>query len=391
MVEELRVSDFATDGHRAIFASIVALTERSQPVDPITVGVDLGEKVSHVGGKEYLHTLVTACPAFSAARDYARAVRSSAIDRATESLYGQIKGKGLHGSELLGALQEGLYQLDRQETPGADMSDALARLLKDSESPPPRDTVCAYPWGKVEWLTKGLRKGTFNVLAGQPGHGKSAAALAIVRHNLKRGRRVLFVSMEMDEMELAIRAAQSDGFNSDAYWQRRVSEDNIAALQRMLKAEHWKRLRVETVERQAQLFPLIRRHKPDLLVFDYLQLLDTEDSNRTEALTKQTRLFKMMSRRYHLPVLCLSQMSRKKFEDDSDVTLERLRGSGTIGADADTVIYVRRERDRESGELGVDGAFHVVKVRMGPTGKMAFHFEGETQTFHEIDYDHEGI
>ena len=391
MVEELRPEDFETHGHQTVFRAIVSLVEKSEQVDPITVGAALGEKVEHIGGKAYLHSLITACPALSGLREYAAAVRASAIDRATTHLFAEAQEKGLHGGKLLSYLQEGLYQLDRQPTQGTTMNEALLALLQESMNPPDQNAVCSYPWGKVQWLTKGIRAGTFNVLAGQPGHGKSAAALAITRHNLRKGKRVLFVSMEMDQTELAVRAAQAEGFDSNAYWSRARSNENADALSRMVDTAHWKLLRIESVERQAQLFPLVRRHKPDLLVFDYLQLLDTDGNQRTEALTQQTRLFKLMARRYNLPVLCLSQMSRRKFEDEGEVTLERLRGSGTIGADADTVIYVRRERDRESGELKPDGAFHVIKVRMGPTGKCRFHFQGDSQKFFEIDVDREDI
>lgn len=375
--EILTPDDFESPAHGTIFKAMLSLGERLEQVDGYVLEQELGDSVKQCGGREYIQSLKTLWVYAGNLRELAEGLRTEAQTRAARRLWQQAEGKGLQGAHLLAYLQDGLYQIDRQRKTGSTMRKGLEALAYEVRNPSDPDAFCAFPWQKVQWLTNGLRPGTLTVLAGEPGSGKTAAALAIAQHNLHRHKRVLIVSLEMSLNELAIRTAQTVGFDTEAYHQHRESQEGGDQIDGMLTQACWDHCIIEQVERVGQVYTLARKHRPDLVIVDYIQLLDQEGLKQVEALSKQTRGFKVVAGRYSLPMLVLSQLSRSH---EGGMNLDRLRGSGTLGQDADTVLFVERDRDSE-GVLTPDGRYYVAKSRMGVTGKMPFMFDGKTQHF----------
>jgi replicative DNA helicase len=144
-------------------------------------------------------------------------------------------------------------------------------------------------------------------------------------------------------------------------------------------ANYWSRLHLERVEKVSQLSITIRRWKPDLLIIDHLQLL--AGAEKVETLSVNTRQLKLMAERFSTPILCLSQLSRAETQERGKLPrLSRLRGSGTIEQDADTVVFVWRKRD-ENEALTDEAALVVAKSRMGTLGAVRATFDGERQSF----------
>jgi replicative DNA helicase len=379
LAEILRPEDFEGPAHQTIFATMLDLGERVEQVDSFVLLQALGNKLDQVGGRDYVHSLRDLWVHSSNLRQLAEGVRADAQTRAVKTLYATAEGKGYAGPELLAYLQDGLYQLDRQRKTGSGMNDGIDDLLYTTEYPPDASGFCSYPWRDLQWLTRGLEPGTLTFLAGQSGHGKTAAALAIGKHNVEQGKHVLLVSLEMTPRQLAIRTAQTSGYDPADYYAHRPNPTGAGILRKMLEKPYWQNYRLESVERVGQLYSLVRRHRPDLVIFDYLQLLDQEGLKQVDALARQTRGLKLLAQRYDVPVLCLSQLNRGG--EDQAYNLDRLRGSGTIGNDADAVVFIERKQDKSTGKFEEMGKFYVAKSRMGVTGKMDFVFKGDEQRF----------
>jgi replicative DNA helicase len=224
-----------------------------------------------------------------------------------------------------------------------------------------------------------MRPGWLCVLAGEPSHGKTAAALTIAEHALKDNKSVLLVSLEMGEEEVAVRFAQHHGFNSNRYYEGGMTETDGQILDHVRANPWWSNLHIERVERVGQIALLVRRWKPDLLIIDHLQLL--AGAEQVATLSQNTRSLKLLAEQFKIPVLCLSQLNRQSFEEKGALPrLSRLRGSGTIEQDADTVVFVWRKRD-ENEKLTDEGAFITAKSRMGRIGSVRTRWDGERQTF----------
>ena len=142
-------------------------------------------------------------------------------------------------------------------------------------------------------------------------------------------------------------------------------------------------MRVETtLDNVGEIGAVIRRAKPDLVILDYIQLLDIGRDSRLEGTTKNSRALKMLARKHEIPIIALSQLSRGAKEERSKLPgLWRLRDSGSLEQDADAVVFVWRQRGEGGEGLLPQGKFIIAKARMGRQGKVSFVFDGERQTF----------
>jgi replicative DNA helicase len=117
------------------------------------------------------------------------------------------------------------------------------------------------------------------------------------------------------------------------------------------------------------------------VVIDYVQLMHgTEKAeNRNLEVAKISGDLKRLAKEFNIPVLALSQLSRKSDETDEPV-LNDLRDSGSLEQDADKVIMLwllERPQKGEGKKIGVK----VAKNRMGETGVVVMYFDGATMTF----------
>ena len=380
----LKPSHFASGRNALIFAAMLKAQEdlgREEALDPLLVARHLGGGLEEVGGLGYLWTLGSLVVVATNVRQYAQDVMGAAVERDTRRLLDELLQSDLRGPRLLEALQERAYCLESPRRQGATIRQALEEVFLAADKP--RKATCSFPWREVEFCTRGLRPGGLYILAAETGQGKTAAAIEVTDHNASAGRRVLFVSLEMTPAELAVRLAQRYGFNPEPlYGQREPNAEEMKALSTLIGQECWDRVTVETVERVDELGALIRLRRPDLVIVDYLQLLDVGRYDRVEGTTRNSNALKRLARRYEVPILALSQLSRGQHDERGKPPgLWRLRNSGALEQDADAVIFIWRERT-ETETLSDLGAFVVAKARMGTLGKVRFRFSGQEQRFH---------
>ena len=369
-------SDFYAPKHQIIWDAIIGIMASGADPDPVSVAAALGNRVEEAGGQTYVLTLPSLCPAASNVRQYAQAVRDAATDRRVRAEINDALGK-LEGEELLAVVQERMYQIDRRVEQATTMTEIWERMKANGTNPLP--SGCEYPWLQVQLCTRGLRPGWLCVLAGESSHGKTAAALQITERNLQHGKRIVFLSLEMGWEEIGLRLAQHRGFSSDRYYSGGMNEADSRILSSVSCESYWDNLILDRVERATQIALLIRRWKPDLVVVDHLQLL--AGSEKVEELSRATRALKLTAERFEVPILCLSQLSRAVREDhNKPPRISRLRGSGTIENDSDTVMFVWRKRD-ENEQLTDEASIIIAKVRMGKLGYIRAHFDGDVQTF----------
>ena len=151
---------------------------------------------------------------------------------------------------------------------------------------------------------------------------------------------------------------------------------------------------------RSQCKAMARRGKCGMVIIDYLQLLDTSTRNpnttREREIAAASRSAKLLAKELNIPVIMLSQLSRK-VEERADKTplLSDLRESGAIEQDADMVLFI--DRPAMYGMQTIDtnryglissegvGVLHISKNREGATGRIYFrHNESLTRIG---DYD----
>jgi replicative DNA helicase len=222
--------------------------------------------------------------------------------------------------------------------------------------------------------------------------GKTAIAMNIAEHVAVEERKPVAVfSLEMGRQQLADRMLASvgqidlgrirSGKLQDEDWDRMTG-----ALGKMHESPmHIDERATSVVQIRARARRLHRKTPLALIVIDYLQLMtEAKGDNRNEQLSNVTRALKLLARELQVPVICLSQLSRK-VEDRGDKRpmLSDLRDSGAIEQDADVVILMFREEYYRDEPKGIAEAI-VAKQRMGETGTIKLAWQGHHSRFRDL-------
>ena len=135
----------------------------------------------------------------------------------------------------------------------------------------------------------------------------------------------------------------------------------------------------------------------DLVMIDYLQLMSSEQStrsqqNREQEVAQTTKALKIAAKDLDVPILLLSQLSRSPEQRaDHRPMLADLRESGAIEQDADAVMFIYnpdKYTNDETKKLGIVELI-VAKNRHGETPTIKLKFMNEYTTFASLTNDND--
>ena len=331
--EIVRPSHFYWQSHQRIFEVIEELNAKGDPVDPITVSEELANRASleSVGGRAFIHSLVTAVPAATNARHYAEIVRENYYLRSLIQVGSQIAEMGYRREqapmELIDKAEQMVFDISDKragsefEPIGDLISESFAELEKTmSEGRPTTGVETGFR--DLDNIIHGFQPANLVVLAARPSMGKTAFALNIARNvAVDQGKGVAMFSLEMSKMEVVMRMMCSEA---------RVDSHRLH--HGMLQVNEWSKLTAACtplfsapifiddsaslglMEIRAKARRLRAREKNlGLIVVDYLQLMmgDTSTENRQQEISRISRGLKILARELEVPVLALSQLSRQ--------------------------------------------------------------------------------
>ncbi len=225
---------------------------------------------------------------------------------------------------------------------------------------------------ELDFMTTGIRAGELWVTGALPGRGKTAFATQVAVTNVTQGHPVLFFSLEMSKHELIRRIVAMGS---------RVGATSVRRL-RGISPEKWETVKEYAAEiskwplyiddspslTPAQLCAkaraAIRRHKIELMVVDYLQLMTGQGKELRERVGFSANALRVLAKSTGVPILLLSQLRRPAGLNDRPSMLE-LRESGEIEAHANTVLLLYQPIGDDDQPLGQDEII-VGKQRNGP-------------------------
>jgi replicative DNA helicase len=251
----------------------------------------------------------------------------------------------------------------------------------------------------LDALLGGMQRKEFLVLGGLPGEGKTSLMLNFVHHLLSLDYRVAVFSLEMGDIDLARRLVSiNTGIDSQIMRNRILSDQLtdrvVAAATDTLASDHifidesgdltLAKMRVKLDRFRALHGGL------DLIVVDYLQMMQSDEEengggryheHEAVTLSKISRGLKKLAKHYDVPVLALASLNRASVSRaDKRPQLSDLRGSGSIEFDADVVMFIMRQRERQGYSLLI-----VEKHRNGPQGEVTLKFNPNLTKFSTDD------
>jgi len=408
--EKLQGDSFYQNEHQVLFNAIMDLYHHKTNVDIPTLTTYLVDKdlLYKAGGVEYFASLVDRVFTLANIEYYINIVYDNALSRRLIEVSEKIASSGYtneyDASDYLELAEKEILAVSRSKNTGDILSasqviqEYTSILEERANSEGFSGTPTGYKY--IDQLTNGFQPGNLVILAARPGAGKTAFALNVAKNAAHLSKKpVVFFSLEMDATELMGRVIAATG---------RIEGEKLATGK--LENEDWLRLSAATTKISAdplffdQSAPLkvsdiaskcrkIEREHNGLgmIVIDYLQLLSPPASSAgkspNEIVSEFSRSLKMLARELKVPVLVLSQLSRKVEERaNKRPMLSDLRDSGAIEQDADIVIFLYREDyyDENSEKAGlVDVIF--AKHRNGSTGDIHLNFEKEYSKFNTVE------
>ena len=400
----VKPEDFYREKSGWIYAAALALHDRHEPIDFVTICDELERKgrLDPVGGPAYLTGLINAVPTSVHAEHYAAIVQRAAIRRRLIEAAGQIAALAYKEEDDLDEV------VDRAEQ--AVFSVSSARLSRSVV--PLRSAVSDY-YDRVEYLNQhrgqmiglptgfaridailgGLQRSDMIVLAARPSMGKTSLALTIAHTAARRfGQRVLVFSLEMSS-EQVVERLMSAGAGIDSQHLRRgeIADDEwgrfVATTGSLSELAVYidDTPGISILEMRTKARRLHAEVGLDLIVVDYLQLMraDGRHENRQQEVSAISRGIKALARELNIPILAVSQLSRGvEARADRRPILSDLRESGSIEQDADVVLFIYRDElyNENTERRGIADVI-IAKHRHGPTGSVSLLFCKSTASF----------
>ncbi len=406
----VRETDFYRDDHRRIFRHIGKLIQMGRPADVVTVyeSIELSNEVDQTGGLAYLGEIANATPSAANIRRYAEIVRERGVLRKLVTVGDEIAGNALNPAgrdvkTLLDEAEQKIFQIaeaGNRNTQGfveiqpllGDVVERIETLLaRDSQSD---ITGVATGFADLDRMTSGLQPGDMIVVAGRPSMGKTAFALNIAEYvGVELKLPVAIFSLEMSGPQLATRILSSVArIDQGKLRTGRLTDDDWDRMTVALGKLHEAPIHIDetgainSTDLRARARRLHRQFgKLGLIVIDYLQLMSSnrDGENRATEISEISRSIKALAKELQVPIIALSQLSRKVEErTDKRPLMSDLRESGAIEQDADIICMMYREEyyKPDTQDKGTAEAI-IGKHRNGPVGTVRLTFLGEYTRF----------
>lgn len=427
--DTLSDSDFYHSEHRLVFLTLQNLYRSDKPADIHLVAEELKneDKLEAAGGVAYLTTLAQYAGTSAYIEEYVEIVKHKSVLRLMISAAQEIEKDAFHASgdvtDLLDRAQQKFFQISQSTTQGSGITigqvfagerhedkqsylkELQERQEKYQEAGGEGLGITGIPthYTDLDKMLNGFNNSNLMILAGRPAMGKTALGINLAEHIcFKNKMPVGIFSLEMSAEQLVHRIVcsqsevQSDkimtGSLDGVEYQRIVGAVNNLQHHDLI-IDDQPGLRITDLRARA------RRMKESLgigfLVIDYLQLISGSGSGRSAEsrqveVSEISRMLKTLARELNIPILCLSQLSRRVEERQGHrPMMSDLRESGSIEQDADIIMFLLRREYYDPNDKPGQAELIIAKNRHGGVGSVNLTFRkeiGQFANFVPIDY-----
>jgi replicative DNA helicase len=419
--DALDSSDFYYSEHKTLFETLKGLYKSDKPADIHIVAEELKriDKLDEIGGVAYLTSLAQYAGTSAYIEEYAEIIKNKSILRrmidASQEIEKIAFDEPADVHESLDDAQAMFFAIGQHSNPkgGVHIKDLLSGVKAASGSPYLKElearqelylekgeealAFTGIPTGfhDLDKIINGLAPSNLIIFAARPAMGKTAFALNVAENAcFKNGIPIGIFSLEMSAEQLLHRmiCSQSEveshkiitGALDGSEYQRVVEVANMMQKQTMI-IDDQPGLKITDLRARAR--RMKEAYGIQMLVIDYLQLLSGSNSylsgeSRQHEISEISRMMKNLARELNIPILCLSQLSRKVEERHGHRPLmSDLRESGAIEQDADIVMLLLRREYYDPYDKPGMGEIIVGKNRHGKTGNVDVAYRKEFAQF----------
>ena len=414
IMAELMPEDFYSRSHQLIFEAMKNVYSENKPVELVTLIQELDKMgcLEAVGGLAYVSSLTDIVASAANFKYYVDIVKQTKTRRKTIETANRIINSAYSGEEdCVEFAEREVFSLGEGNVRSTlapisqGVSEAVDRMQKIQEDPLYYKGI---PTGfkRLDDLINGFQQGDLVIIAARPGQGKTSIGMNFIQYaadtkvKTLTGDRPLHAavfSLEMPAMQLARRMLCSvakvnmtdvnSGRISDSQWQRLTIAKGKLDKSHIYIDDTSNTSPMDIISKCRK---LAKERALDIIMIDYLQLMNAGKrvENRQQEISEITRSLKIAAKELKVPILLLSQLSRK-VEDRKDKKPEMsdLRESGAIEQDADIIMFLYRQYSDADKDVSEDMRnkvqLIVAKHRNGETGTVDLRWRGSYVSFED--------
>jgi replicative DNA helicase len=404
--------DFFRDAHRRIFDRMVALSERNEAIDLVTLKDELQRagELEEVGGPAYVASLADGVPRSANVEHYARIVKEKATLRSVIHAANRILADAYHAEEdadlILDGAEKAIFEIAEDKiregfVPLRDLVQSSFATIEKLQQH--KGLVTGVPTGfaDLDEMTSGMQPSDLLLVAARPSMGKTSFVLNIAQHiGTQTEMTVGFFSLEMSKEQLFMRMLTSEArIDAHRFRSGYLNEKDYGRLSHALGTLAEARVFIDdtasigVLEMRAKARRLQAEHGLHLLIIDYIQLMQGRGrfESRQAELASISRSLKGLAKELKIPIIALSQLSRApETRSDHRPQLSDLRESGALEQDADVVMFIFREEQYRDADgqpnQDAEGTAEIIigKQRNGPVGTVKLAFIKEHTRFENL-------
>jgi replicative DNA helicase len=402
---ELHVTDFRPGMPRAFMLAVIDESEESGTIEKLSFASRLEKSNKFKTPVETIDYFLSIASADADIDKHIQIVKEHSVARNKAALTKDILKNPFGPSASLTARideQDARLFVKKQSSHIDDIMAQCVTRIQELHDNKIRITGIKTRWPEVNEVTKGLQKKKFIVVAGRPAMGKSLFAQNLAEDSAIAGKPVLIISLEMGKDEYVERmlSSQSNLEMDKIICPADMTQNDFSLLSNGMKRLHGTKLYIEDDGEYTSVRSIRYRAEQikklhgeiGVIIVDYLQLMtSTGGENRNQEITEISRELKRLSMDLDVPVVALSQLSRKVEErTDKRPMMSDLRESGAIEQEADVIIFLYRDEyyKKELSEFKGIAEILFEKVRRGKPGTTVhLAFRGAFQRFENLASD----
>lgn len=411
---DLQPSDFYSPLYKRIFLAMRSLNEKGVEFNPITIHEEmkLDGNIPPLGGVLVLSNLTNGLPHFTSLKEYVdKIIEKARIRKLIYHLRSITESALSEDKPYKEFIAEAEAKLEAAGPPGlpievVEIKNTVDNVIAQAHAMQEHGTGMtgvSTGFDDIDMLLLGLQRQDLIILAGRPSMGKTALGMCMAQNIAFRQEGKVFVaSLEMGYEQLTNRVVSSESMvDARRFRTGLLSHDEWArveeARQNILKGNLfiYDKPSINPFDLKSALKKITKiQGQLDLVVIDYIQLMSWggRAENRQQEVTKISAALKGIAKEFDVPVLALSQLSRKpeaRAANGHRPELQDLRESGSIEQDADVVTFVYREDyypKADGSKVGEGTAeFIIGKQRNGPTDTVMLSFQKQFTKFSSYD------
>ena len=392
------IQAFYHGDHKTIWKSMQNLYRQHEILDVVTIANEARKYLKPNDNTKhfvyYITGLYESCPSAQTVEEYAKIVWER-----------YIKREAIRSARLLAkaaedntkTITEILYKHERyaeelrnlEPTTNIDVAHIIDDTLDHIER---KDNII--PFG-IEFLDKpagGMTRQELTVIGGRPGHGKSTLMINIVSRLIDGGYKVMLFNREMSNTEMMkkLLCMESQKLDYDKVRKHELGKkekNELLDVAERTKEKYTNLMMYDSIRTLPESLREVNRHRPDVIIDDYIQLIDMEgiaDQRRLEV-EKIMYEYKWLCKKINCSSILISQLNREiERRDDPVPQMSDFAESGAIEQTAEMAafVYYPFSTDPEMYDR-FESRIIVAKSRYGNIGRFVVGYDGNVCKFFE--------